>query len=246
MRRWALVLAGLALLGAAAEQRRSGYDFMSPALQAMQRDDARNPGQLWVREGETLWTRAAPNGRRCATCHAVDSLDGVAARYPASDGGVRAITLAGRIDLCRVQHLGLPAQGADGDDVLALSALLAHRSRGTPIAMPDARLADWRARGEALWRRRLGQLNLSCAQCHDERAGLSLGGATIPQAHPTGYPIYRLEWQALGSLERRLRGCVVGVRAEPFAPGADEWLALEVYLTGRAAGLPHEGVALRP
>ena len=73
-----------------------------------------------------------------------------------------------------------------------------------------------------------------------------LGGAPIPQGHATGYPIYRLEWQTLGSIERRLHGCVAGVRAEPFAPGADEWLALQVYLQQRAAGLRHEGVAVRP
>ena len=50
----------------------------------------------------------------------------------------------------------------------------------------------------------------------------------------------------LGPLERRLRNCVVGVRAEPFAPGAEEWLALEVQLMRRAAGMAHEGVAVRP
>jgi sulfur-oxidizing protein SoxA len=246
MRRTLVLLgASMLLLGAHADERRSGLDFMTPALQALQRDDARHPGQLWVREGEALWSRVAPNGKRCADCHAAGSLDGVAARYPAAEGA-RPITLAGRIDQCRVRRLGLSAQGADGDEVLALSAWLAQRSRGTPIAAADSRLAGWRALGAALWRQRLGQLNLSCAQCHDERAGRKLGGATIPQAHPTGYPIYRLEWQTLGSLERRLRGCVVGVRAEPFAPGADEWLALEVYLMDRAAGMEHEGVALRP
>ena len=42
-------------------------------------------------------------------------------------------------------------------------------------------------------------------------AGQKLAAVTIPQGHPTGYPIYRLEWQTLGSLKRRLRG----------APGRD-------------------------
>jgi sulfur-oxidizing protein SoxA len=50
----------------------------------------------------------------------------------------------------------------------------------------------------------------------------------------------------MGSLERRMRGCLVGVRAEPFAAGADEWKALEAYLVQRAAGMAWEGVALRP
>ncbi len=247
----------LALLGActapapaapAAQQtRRSGFDDMSAALQALQRDDTRNPGMLWVLEGQALWSQRAANGRSCAGCHA-DGLAGVAARYPAFDVAQnKPRTLASRIDQCRVQHLGQSAQAAAGDQVLALSARLAHQSRGERIAPPrDARMTPWAERGALLWQQRLGQLNLSCAQCHDQRAGARLGGAPIPQGHATGYPTYRLEWQALGPLERRLRSCVVGVRAEPFTPGADEWLALEVHLMQRAAGMAHEGVAVRP
>jgi sulfur-oxidizing protein SoxA len=108
------------------------------------------------------------------------------------------------------------------------------------------RSETWRQRGERLWQQRLGQLNLACVHCHDQRAGQRLGGALIPQGHPTGVPAYRLEWQGMGSLERRLRSCLVGVRAEPFAPGSDEWLALELHLVNRAAGMAVEGAAIRP
>ena len=44
-------------------------------------------------------------------------------------------------------------------------------------------------------------------------------------AHPTGYPLYRLEWQDVGSLQRRLRNCMSGMRAEPFAFGSPEHVA---------------------
>ena len=232
---------------AALDTRRSGFDEMSPALQAMQRDDTRHPGMLWVQEGQALWSQRAANGRSCAGCHA-DGLAGVAARYPAWDAAQnKPLTLAARIDHCRVQRQGLDTQAADGAQVLPLAAWLAHLSRGARITPPrDERMTPWAERGALLWQQRLGQLNLSCAQCHDERAGARLGGAPMPQGHATGYPTYRLEWQALGPLERRLRNCVVGVRAEPFAAGADEWLALETHLLQRATGMLHEGVAVRP
>ena len=68
----------------------------------------------------------------------------------------------------------------------------------------------------------------------------------IPQAHPTGYPLYRLEWQRVGSLQRRLRGCMTGVRAEPFAYGAPEYTAIELFLMSRAAGMAMETPAVRP
>ena len=73
-----------------------------------------------------------------------------------------------------------------------------------------------------------------------------LGSATVPQAHPTGYPIYRLEWQSVGSLQRRLRNCMVGMRAEPYAFGSDEFTALEAFLMARAQGLALETPAVRP
>ena len=159
----------------------------------------------------------------------------------------RPVNLPERIDRCRQQQLQKPPQGADGPEVLALSAWLAQQARGSPAAPPpDVRLAPWRERGRQLWQQRVGQLNLACSQCHDQRADQRLGGAPITPAHPTGYPTYRLEWQTLGSLQRRMRGCLAGVRAEPFAADAPEWLALEAWLMQRAAGLPMEGAAVRP
>lgn len=121
------------------------------------------------------------------------------------------------------------------------------RPRGQPITPPDdARLRPFVEAGEALWRWQQGQLNLSCAQCHDDNSGGRLAGATIPQAYPTGYPIYRLEWQVLGSLKRRLRNCLVGMRAEPYAYDSAEYAALELYLMSRARGMKMEAPGVRP
>jgi len=103
-----------------------------------------------------------------------------------------------------------------------------------------------RAQGADLYKRRQGQLNLSCANCHDDNAGRKLAGVAVPQGHPTGYPIYRLEWQALGSLKRRLRNCVVGVRAEPWPYDATEYLALESHLMMRARGMTMDAPGVRP
>jgi sulfur-oxidizing protein SoxA len=172
----------------------------------------------------------------------------VATRYPAFDAVLgRPVNLGHRINLCRQRHQGLPAWAPESDALLSLEAWLAHAARGLPIAPPaDPRLVPFRERGEALFRQRIGQLNLSCAQCHDQNAGGRLAGSTIVQGHPTGYPIYRLEWQALGSLGRRLRGCMTGVRAEPLAAESLEMAELELYLAARAMGMPLETPAVRP
>ncbi|MFC7540855.1 sulfur oxidation c-type cytochrome SoxA [Siccirubricoccus deserti] len=128
----------------------------------------------------------------------------------------------------------------------------ARRLCGEPVARPAAgarprsAARPGAATGEALFRERRGQLNLSCAQCHDDNAGRRLAGSAIPEGHANGYPLYRLEWQGLGSLRRRLRSCMVGVRSEPFPPDAPEYLALEAYLAMRARGLVVETPAIRP
>jgi len=234
-----------------ADPRRSGFESMTVELRAMQQDDASNPGMLWVKDGEALWNRAdEAAAKACAACHgdATSAMRGVAARYPAFDAiASRPFTLAQRIDACRVRHQQAAPFAAESQERLALEAFIASQSRGQPIAPPpDSRLEPFRARGERLYRQRIGQLDLACAQCHDEHAGQRLAGSVIPQAHPTGYPIYRLEWQGLGSLQRRLRGCMSGVRAEPYPFDAQELVELETYLAQRAAGLQIETPAVRP
>ena len=106
--------------------------------------------------------------------------------------------------------------------------------------------APFLKKGRRSFNERMGQLNLSCAQCHEDRAGLKLGGSSIPQGHPNAYPIYRLEWQTLGSLQRRLRNCMSGVRAQQFEYGSPEMAQLELFLMWRARGLPLESPGVRP
>jgi L-cysteine S-thiosulfotransferase len=222
--------------------RLSGYAYMSPSTQALQNDDSQNPGFLWVQAGKQAFDAT------CVACHSASSMRGVAARYPAWDTPLaKPVTLQGRINQCQTRHVKGKPFAHESDGLLNLEAYVAHQSRGMPLQPPaDPRLASAVQQGQRLYAQRLGQLDLSCAQCHDQQAGRRLGGSTIPQGHPTGYPLYRLEWQALGSLQRRLRHCLSGVRAEPFAYGSDELTALEAYLAQRAAGMPLETPAVRP
>lgn len=247
----ALGLAAAAQAEVPLADRRSGTEFMSPATRAMQADEATHPAVLWLLDGEDLWIRKPPGGASsCADCHgdARRRMRGVAVRYPAWNPDLgRPIGLEQRINLCRSEQQKAAPYPWESRELLALTALVARASRGLPIAVEiDAHTQPHLDAGRELFFLRQGQLNLSCAQCHDERWGRQLGGSTIPQAHPTGYPIYRLEWQSMGSLQRRLRGCASGVRAEPYPFGAPEWIDLELYLMWRARGMSLEAPAVRP
>ena len=233
------------------DARRSGYTFMGPDTRAMQDDDTSNPGMLFVLDGEALWsTKAGSAEKACADCHgdARSSMKGVAVRYPALDKVLaRPITLDQRINLCRANHQQATALPYESRDLLALSAFVAHQSRGIAItAGDDPDLKPFVAQGRDLFMQREGQLNLACSNCHNDNFDKRLAGAPITQAQPTGYPLYRLEWQTLGSLERRLRSCMTGVRAQAYEYGSPELVALELYLMSRARGLKMETPAVRP
>jgi len=232
-------------------ERRSGYSFMAPDTKAMQDDDTANPGMLWVMEGEGLWAKKdGASEKACADCHgdARESMKGVATRYPAFDQTLgQPVDLEQAINLSRARHQQASPLAHESRDLLALEAYIAEQSRGMPIAAgADPQLAAFVEKGHDLFIAREGQLNLSCANCHDDNWDKRLAGSAITQGQPTGYPLYRLEWQSLGSLQRRLRGCITGVRAQAFDFDSPEMVELELYLMTRAAGMPIEAPAVRP
>ncbi len=217
----------------------------------MQDDDTSNPATLSVLDGEALWKRKAGEaGKACADCHgdAATAMRGVSARYPAfSAAKNRPINIEQRINLCRTDQQQAPPLAYESRDMLALSAYVGRQSRGMPIAVVnDAKTKPFIDAGAKAYSARQGQLNLSCQNCHDDNRGQKLAGVPLVQGHPNGYPLYRLEWQSLGSLQRRLRNCLIGMRAEPYAYGADEYVDLELFLMWRARGMTVETPAVRP
>lgn len=243
MRRTALALLVLTATASAADLRPS-RDFLPPAMRAQQEDPTSHPGWLWVDAGEALWQRG---DKSCQSCHGpIERMAGVAARYPsvAADGAL--LNLEGRIERCRADNQNQPAFGYESEPLLSLTAAIAQRSRGVPMSVAtDGPASAFLAEGRTLFETRQGQLNLACGQCHDDNAGRRLRGDVISNGLGTGYPAYRLEWNTLGSLHRRLRACSLGVRATQFRLGGPEYLALELFLAARAAGLPGEAPGLR-
>jgi sulfur-oxidizing protein SoxA len=206
----------------------SGIAYQSDAVRAMQADTFGNPGLLWVDRGAELWKQ------KCAGCHGEpSSMNGVAARYPRhSTQLARVVDLEQRIQAC------LPGLAWESRDLLGLTAFVARQSNGIPISVDVKGLAaPAYERGRSLYFERQGQLNLACTHCHDANAGKTLLSEPISQGQPVDWPAYRLDWQSMGSLQRRLRACYFGVRAEMPPFGSDDLVALELYLADRAKGL---------
>jgi L-cysteine S-thiosulfotransferase len=223
--------------------RLAGFHYISSELKALQLSPSDNPALLWAKAGQQQFSQ------QCANCHSVDSMNAVAANYPRwSSSANKVMSLAGRINLCRNDHLQQSALPRESAQILQLEAFLALQSKGQIVTSIEKNTATSKLQilGEQLWNQQLGQLGISCAQCHDTLSGSSLAASVIPQGHANAYPIYRLQWQGVGSIERRIRSCQTGVRAVPYEYNSQELLALEVYLKERAVGMEHEGLGVRP
>lgn len=225
--------------------RKSGYLFLSAETRALQDDDFQNPGMFAVERGRELFARAN-GGPACASCHA-DDLKGVAAHYPkyeAARGGL--VNLELKINDERGKRQKLAPLAHESEDMLALAAFLTFQSRGVPMQVdvtgPAAAAFE---QGRAFYFQRRGQLDLACSQCHDALVGTKLRGDVISQGQVNGFPIYRLGWRAMASRHRLFEWCNTSVRAEPFANGSQEYLALELYVAWRGRGLALEAPGVR-
>lgn len=250
----ALVSAALALTGEdlsryVVQGRRSGLTFLSPPTRAQQDDEFANPGMLWVEQGQRLWSAAAGSAGSCLGCHgeAAQSMRGVAARYPAFDRHERrVINLEQRVNACRVKHQNLEPLAYESQELLALTAYVSRQSKGLPVAVQvDGPAAQSFGRGRAMFNQPLGQLDMSCAACHEQRVGARLRGEAISQGQINGHPVYRQLWQTMGSTHRMFAWCNEAVRAQPYAYGSQEYVDLELFVKWRGRGLPVETPAIR-
>jgi L-cysteine S-thiosulfotransferase len=242
-----------------ADTRTSGNVYLPAQLQALQKDSYGNPIALWIDRGNSLWQS------QCVSCHAgIETLKRSASHFPrlAADGKSLR-NLEDQIAIC--QQRSAPASGASGattaaiantpnpndhDDVLALSAALHQAAQGERISLAasNGQEALWQARlqsGQQLYQTRMGRINLACMHCHDQKVGAQMRADVISQGHTTGFPIYRMTWQTLGSTERRLRACYSGVQAPLPPPGSAELRDLELFMKVRANGMVLDGPSIR-
>ena len=228
----------------------SGNAFLPPGLRTLQDESATSPIAVWLDRGRVRWDDGSA-GPSCRSCHGnVESLKNSAPTFPRLTGdGARLINLEDQIIACSARN-GLPALKLEDDDTLALSAALHDAAKGTAIDVRPApgQAAAWQAlldQGTQRFATRLGRMNLACTHCHDQNVGRQMRTDVVSPGHPTGFPVYRMGWQKMGSIDRRLRACYSGVQAVLPPPGAAELRALELYLKVRANGMPIDGPSIR-
>ena len=109
----------------------------------------------------------------------------------------------------------------------------------------SGKASSWFKRGKELYFKKIGQMNLSCNQCHDDRTGLYLRAEQVSQGHINGFPTYLLRWNKVASVHKRFQFCNEQARASPSPIFSDDYNALQLYLAWRGNGLKIESPSVR-
>jgi sulfur-oxidizing protein SoxA len=128
----------------------------------------------------------------------------------------------------------------------SMVALIGLQSRGMPMQVDVSGPAEeWFERGKEMYYTRYGQLELSCANCHEDNYGNMIRADHLSQGQTNGFPTYRLKNTKLNSIHDRFKGCIRDTRGETFSAGSDEFRALELYVAWRGQGLSIETPSVR-
>jgi sulfur-oxidizing protein SoxA len=229
----------------------SGWLYRTVETRALEADSFQNPGMLYVERGGEIWnTVEGAAGKSCASCHgdAAETMAAVGATYPKWDADAkRPINVELQIDKCRVNNMQAEPYKFDAAEQRALTTFIKHQSLGKPVELDlsQGELQSWWEKGKEVYYTRTGQLNLSCASCHEENNGKYIRADHLSQGNVNGFPTYRFNTGGMVSLHNRYRGCIRDTRAEFPAAFSDELMALEVYTTWRGTGLSVETPAVR-
>lgn len=229
----------------------SGWHYRTPETRDLESDTFQNPGLLFVEQGAEFWNKVEGTaGKSCASCHddAAESMKGIGAAYPKWNAAAnRPFNLELQINQCRVDNMGAEPFAFDKGGQKPLTAYIKHQSLGMPVNMnlDEGEMQKWWEQGKETYYKRTGQLNLSCASCHEQNNGNYIRADHLSQGNINGFPTYRLKQGALVSVHNRFRGCIRDTRAEFPKAFSDELIGLEVYVTWRGTGLSVETPGVR-
>ena len=199
------------------------------------------PFEVDIDRGRALWERPFRSGGTYARCLPSGGRN-IAGHYPRfEEVEGTLVTFEMLLNRCRIAGGEEPYRHDDMQTMGVLSAYARGLSDGMPM---DVRVDSPGARrhyesGKALFHRRIGQMNFSCANCHVDNAGRIMRMEIISPAlgQATHFPVFR-GGDALYTLHARYTRCMEQVRAQPFPMGSEEFKDLEYFHAYMSNGLP--------
>lgn len=207
-------------------------------------DETENPGMFAVSDGEALWAKS------CVSCHEkVEVYKSWATTMPKYDRKMKKMIGIEEFVTRHTKATGEDDYPMEGKANIALAVYLRYLANGERINVDisDKGSAAAYKRGEALSKRKIGQLNFSCTDCHQIAArrwirGQYLAGMESMLDH---FPTYRTSRGEMWDIRKRFQWCNVAIRADDLPPDAKEYGDIEVYLTNRNNGLKMSAPGIR-
>ncbi|AKO98626.1 MAG: sulfur oxidation c-type cytochrome SoxA [Marinovum algicola] len=234
--------------GALGDKVISGWHYRTNETQALELDDFDNPGMIFVDQAlDQFEVVEGAAGKSCASCHEdIESFAGLTAEMPKVNEAGELVVMEDLVNTCRTERMEAEPWKWSGAEMQGMIAAIAHQSRGMPMNVAiDGPAQEYWEQGKEMYYTRYGQLELSCASCHEDNNGNYIRADHLSQGQINGFPTYRLKQAKLISKHNRFRGCIRDTRAETFAEGSDEFRALELYVASRGNGLSVETPAVR-
>jgi sulfur-oxidizing protein SoxA len=208
------------------------------------------PYDFAIDRGKEMFATPFKNGKTYGDCFPDNGI-GIRQNYPYFDLKTgEVITLELALNRCRETN-GEEPYSYVKDEMASLTAYMAFTSRGKPfdIKIPnDPRALAAYEKGAEYFYTRRGQLNFSCASCHVQNPGNHIRTEVLAPALGivAAMPIYRSEWNGMGTMSRRLVTCNSQVRGVPLKPQDELYRDVEYYLSYMSNGLPVSGPGARP
>jgi L-cysteine S-thiosulfotransferase len=208
------------------------------------------PYDFAIDRGKQMFATPFKNGKTYGDCFPEKGI-GIRQNYPYfDDKSGEVITLELALNRCREANGEVPYSYVK-DEMASLTAYMAFTSRGKPfdIKIPnDPGALEAYQKGAEYFYARRGQLNFSCASCHVQNPGNHIRTEVLAPALGivAAMPIYRSEWNGMGTMSRRLVTCNSQVRSVPLEPQDELYRDVEYYLTYMSNGLPVSGPGARP
>lgn len=201
-----------------------------------------------IENGEVLFNTSFANGQTYASCFDNGGV-GIRQNYPYfDDARGEVISLELSINECREKNGEKPLKW-EVNDIADLSAYMAWTSRGNAMNIKVQSEAALKAyqEGKEFYYTKRGYLNNSCATCHVQGAGRHVRTETLHPAlgEVTNWPNFRLKWEHLGTLHKRISRCHRDQGAKRFQAQDSRYRNVEYFMSYMSNGLPVNGPGVR-
>ena len=213
------------------------------------------PTEEWIEVGEEIYNKAFANGKSFKSCFPNPALAG--AMYPMFDEKRKeVITSTVAINECLTAN-GEKKWNTSKGKLAHLQAYFAYEAteaeKVVDVQIKSTAAAEAYERGKEYYYTQRGYLKLNCANCHVQGAGQRVRNESLSQllGHTTHFPVYRLKWGAgnpangLGTLERRMGGCIKDEGQVPPKADSQEMRELLFFMAYMSNGLKFDGPDIR-